>query len=277
MILALVATGSFCVFTFLGDKHWRQHHPGALPIRTDPIAVIALWIALPLLPLIFSMLLLSRHSEESKAAGAGVAAGLFTCGSLAAILAFLAQFFSFFPDPYALENLTAILVFVVCAVWIVISAFRIAAQAGWGVFFLAGAATLVCMIVGGHSLENTEYKLDKQYDQQQAQTLTGSAQTNHDAHRVIALLASCLIQYHATHPDAGFPASLNALPRDLELPAPQSPMPGRCPATHSPTALFKNLPVPVLAIFFWSLCLLRRVLRVLIPWPLTAGEESSAI
>jgi hypothetical protein len=218
MILALVATGSFYVFTFLGDKHWRQHHPESLPIRTDPIGVIALWIALPLLPLIFSMLLLSRHSEESKAAGSGVAAGLFTCGSLAAILAFLAQFFSFFPDPYALENLIAILVFVVCAVWIVISAFRIAAQAGWGVFFLAGAATLVCMIVGGHSLENIEYKLDKQYDQQQAQTLTGSAQTNHDAHRVLALLASCLIQYHATHPDAGFPASLNALPRGLQLP-----------------------------------------------------------
>ena len=218
MALALVATGFFCLFTFLGDKQWRQHHPGALPTRTGPIGVIALWIALPLLPLIFSMLLLSRRSEESKAAGAGVAAGLFACGSLAAILAIFAQFFSFFPEPYATENLIAILVFVVCAVWIVISAFRIAAQAGWGVFFLAGGATLVCMIVGSHFLKNAEYELGRQYDQQQAQTLTGSVQTNDDAHRLLGLLAGCLIQYHATHPNAGFPASLSALPHDLQLP-----------------------------------------------------------
>ena len=218
MLLALVAVSSFCLFTFLGDKQWHQHHPGAPATRTDPIGFTAFWIALPLLPLIFSMWLLSRRSEEAKATGAGVAAGLFVCGSLAAVVAFLAQFLSFFPDPYGLENLVAILVFAVSSVWIVISAFRIAARAGWGVFFLAGGATLVWVIVGGHFLENKEYELGRQYDQQQSQTLTSSVQTNEDAHRVLALLAVCLIQYRATHSDAGFPASLKTLPHDLQLP-----------------------------------------------------------
>jgi hypothetical protein len=43
----------------------------------------------------------ARRSEESKAGGAGVAAGHFACGIVFAIAAFLSPFLSFFPDPYA--------------------------------------------------------------------------------------------------------------------------------------------------------------------------------
>ena len=80
MAVALLATGAFQLFTFLGDRQWHNHHPGALPTRPEPLWMFVLWVALPLVPFIFSALLLSRGSEESKAAGAGIAAALFASG-----------------------------------------------------------------------------------------------------------------------------------------------------------------------------------------------------
>jgi Sec-independent protein secretion pathway component TatC len=56
-----------------------------------------LWIALPLVPFVLSGILLSIRSRESIAAGAGVAAGLFACGLLYAIAAFLSLFLRFSP------------------------------------------------------------------------------------------------------------------------------------------------------------------------------------
>ena len=152
MSAALLAAGVFCLLAVLGDEHWRQLHPGGFATLTDPLSLLILWIAVPLLPFIFSILFLSRRSEESKAAGAGVAAGLFTCGLLVAITVFLSQFLSFFPDPYTSEKVIAISLFVSCAGWVLVSAFRIAAKAGWGIFFLFAVATLVCIVVGSHLL-----------------------------------------------------------------------------------------------------------------------------
>lgn len=169
-------------------------------------------------PLFFPHCWLSRRSEESKATGAGIAAALFACGFFFAIVAFFAEFLAFSPDPYAIENFVAILVFVASSIWIIVSAFKIAAKASWGLFLLAGCATLVAVVLANHSLRKTEYALDRQYERQETETRITSAQTNYDAHRVLALLAACLIEYRTTHREAGFPSSLNALPPDLRLP-----------------------------------------------------------
>lgn len=219
MALALLAAGTFQLFTFLGSVQWHRQHPGAMSTRPEPPWMLMLWIALPLVPFIISALLLSRRSEESKAAGAGLVAALFTCGFFFALIAFVSEFVGFgAPDLYLCEILIAILVFFASSVWILVSAFRIAAKAGWGMFFLSAVPTLICMAAVGHFLSNTDIKLDRRYEQHKTQTESTSMQTNYDAHQILARLAACLINYRATHPGAGFPASLDALPHDLQLP-----------------------------------------------------------
>ncbi len=218
MALALLAAGTFCIFASLEDRQWRKDHPVTANGFSDPLWMVILWIALPLVPFILSAVLLSRRSEVSKAAGAGVAAAVFACGLIAAIALFLGSFLRFGPALYVGQELIANLVFFVCSVWIVASAFRIAAKAGWGMFFLSAAPTLICMAAVGHFLSGTDIKLDRRHEQHKAQTESTSLQANHDAHQILARLAACIIYYHATHPGAGFPGSLDALPQDLQLP-----------------------------------------------------------
>jgi hypothetical protein len=172
MGLALVAAGAFSLFTFIGDKEWHKHHPGAGASGfVDPLWMSILWIALPLVPFVLSGLLLSTRSEQSKAAGAGVATGLFASTFILAIAALLSLFFRFYPDPYFWQNMVAILTFIACSVWIIVAAFRIG-KVSWGVFFLSAGATLVCMIWANNALKNAEYKLDRQHEQRKAQQLS---------------------------------------------------------------------------------------------------------
>lgn len=133
MAVALLSAGAFQLFTFLGDAHWHKEHPGAISTRPEPPWMLMLWIALPLVPFIISALLLSRRSEESKAAGAGLVAALLTCGFFFALIAFAAEFVGFgAPDSYLWENLIAILAFLASSVWILVSAFRIAGEGRLG-------------------------------------------------------------------------------------------------------------------------------------------------
>jgi hypothetical protein len=81
--LSFLAAAGFLWFAYLGDKQWHEQNPGG---GADGL-VIPLWmstlrIALPLVPFILSALLLSTSSENSKAAGAGVAVALFSSGLL---------------------------------------------------------------------------------------------------------------------------------------------------------------------------------------------------
>src|SRR5215469_8293084 len=173
MALALLTAGAFQWFTFLGNGWWHKHNPEATPTRPEPLWMFVLWLTFPLVPFMISMLLLSRRSEETKAAGAGLAAALFTCGFAFAVAVFLAEFVGFpAPDPYVLENLVVTLVFIFCSAWIIVSAFRIAAKASWGVFFLSAAATLGYAAMANHLLQKTDLELSRRYDQKQVQTLT---------------------------------------------------------------------------------------------------------
>ena len=96
--------------------------------------------------------LLSRHSEEAIAAGAGVGVGLFLCSLLFSVAAALSLVVSFGPTPYAVPRGLLSLAFSACSIWIIVSGFRIASKAGWGIFWLALSATLIGMTVAYHSL-----------------------------------------------------------------------------------------------------------------------------
>jgi hypothetical protein len=144
MAPALLAAGAFYRFTIIPDKQWLENHPGSgVP---SPPWISVLWVALPLVLYVLSWLLLSARSEESIAAGAGVAAGLFTCGLVFAITV-LAGFllgFGLSPDPYAFQNTISILTFLACSLWIIVSGFRIG-KVDWGIFLLAASSTLICV------------------------------------------------------------------------------------------------------------------------------------
>lgn len=90
--------------------------------------------------------------QEAIAAGAGVGAALFLSSLLFSIAALLVFVLTFGPVPYARSLAVSNLMFSACTFWIIVSAFRIAYKAGWGLFFLALAATLVGITWVYHSL-----------------------------------------------------------------------------------------------------------------------------
>jgi hypothetical protein len=164
--LSFFAAVEFLWFGYLADKQWHAQHPGGgADSFVIPLWMSVLRIALPLLPFILSALLLSSRSEISKAAGAGLAFALFSSSLLFAIAALFSMFFmQFSPIAYGLQELIAILAFLACSVWIVVSALRIG-KGSWGIFFLMVVATAVCMIWGNHALDAMTYKLDRQHEQ----------------------------------------------------------------------------------------------------------------
>ena len=147
MGLALVAAGAYWLFTFIAEREMRTLNP--LQPNEFPAFpwVTILWVALPLVPFIVSVVLLSTRSQGGIAAGAGIGAALFLCSLLFSIAALLGFVLTFGPIPYAFPLAVSNLIFSACSVWITVSAFRIAYKAGWGMFFLTLAATLVGMTV----------------------------------------------------------------------------------------------------------------------------------
>ena len=178
MGLSLLAAAGFLCFAYLGDKQWHEQNPGSgAGDFVTPLWMWILRIALPLVPFFLSVLLLSTRSENSKAAGAGIAVALFSSGLLFAIAAlFSLIFMQFFAVPYILQELIASFTFLACSIWILVSAFRIG-KASWGIFLLTLAATLICLIWGNHALDAATYKLEHQQEQRKAQT-AGQAATN---------------------------------------------------------------------------------------------------
>lgn len=152
MGLALVAAGAYWLFTFIAEREMRTLNPLQPSEFPDSFWVTILWVALPLVPFIVSVVLLSTRSQGGIAAGAGIGAALFLCSLLFSIAALLGFVLTFGPIPYAFPLAVSNLIFSACSVWITVSAFRIAYKAGWGMFFLTLAATLVGMTVAYHLL-----------------------------------------------------------------------------------------------------------------------------
>lgn len=150
MGLALLAAAGYCFFEFLADTETHKLYtlqPSEFP---DSLWRTIQWIAVPLVPYLVSVLLLSCRSEEAKGAGAGVAVGLFLC--LLPFSIFVSVIWFPGPDPYALPRMISSSTFAACSVWVVVSAFMIARKAGGGVFFLALPATLVAIVYASHML-----------------------------------------------------------------------------------------------------------------------------
>lgn len=163
MAVAALAAAAFFLFNSLADRKWHQVHPGSGASGSpDPLWMVALWAALPLVPLVLSWLLLSARREDAITAGAGVALSLSVNCLLFALAAAVGFFFGFAPDSYGVPVAISIVIVLVCSAWTIVSAFRIGAKAGWGVFFLAAAVTLVSMAVAHHFLWNEDRDLDRQ-------------------------------------------------------------------------------------------------------------------
>lgn len=93
--------------------------------------------------------------------------------------------FFFGANYYWLATASSILVFLGCSLWIIVSACRIGAKAGWGVFFAAAGATLVCMGVAYHLLESEDFELERQRRQQKSAAIIEFLRPAEDArHRV---------------------------------------------------------------------------------------------
>ena len=152
MSLALAAAGAYWLFTFISDREMRTLNPRQPSEFPDAFWVTILWVALPLVPFMVSAALLSTRSQAGIAAGAGIGAALFLCSLLFSIAALLRFVLTFGPIPYALPLAVSNLIFSGCSVWITVSAFRIAYKAGWGMFFLTLASTLVGMTLAYHLL-----------------------------------------------------------------------------------------------------------------------------
>jgi hypothetical protein len=155
MGLALLTAGANSLFFVLSDKEVRKSHPLEASGLPDSVWATFLWVALPLTPFLISGLLLSRRSEEAKAAGAGVAVALFLWALLFSIVEMAGLVTGFGPIPYALPLAISGLVVLGCSTWIIVSAFRIAHKAGWGLFFLAAGVSLLGIgcayhLLGGH-------------------------------------------------------------------------------------------------------------------------------
>jgi hypothetical protein len=123
--LSFLAASVFFWSNYLGDKQWHYQHPGNYGAFVIPQWMTALRIALVLAPFILSAVLLSARSEHPKAAGAGIAFGLFSSGLIFGVAALLGSFVRLVPDPYVSQDLAAVLAFLACSVWILVSACRL--------------------------------------------------------------------------------------------------------------------------------------------------------
>jgi hypothetical protein len=210
--LALLAYAAFWMISFLEDKQWHVHHPGTGASGVpDPLWMVILWGALSLVPFILSQLLLTTRCEESVAAGAGVAAAL-CVSSLMFSLAMAAGFVFWGPEYYAIPTAITVLTLIGCSVWVIVSAFRIGAKAGWIVFFLAGGATLFCMTWAFLSLKSAEDELDRQNEQRKVQAALEVFEPLENVQHRLTLLASCLILNESIHPQSAYPSSLDPPP-----------------------------------------------------------------
>jgi hypothetical protein len=152
MGLALLASLAFFCFTFLSHRESLSTSPLEPSPFPDSLERTTLWVALPLVPFILSGSLVSFRREEAIAAGVGIAAALFLDSLLFSIGTLAGSMLTFGRIAYALPMKISIVAFSACSIWIIAAAFRIARKAGWGMFLLTLAATLVGMALAYRSL-----------------------------------------------------------------------------------------------------------------------------
>ncbi|HKN61263.1 MAG TPA: hypothetical protein VJW93_08805 [Candidatus Acidoferrales bacterium] len=224
-VLAFVAACAF-IFSFATAPATLHNRANSL-LPGTPGWLIALECSFFLLPFLTSLVLLFQTRRQGlMAAGSGIAFGFFGLFLLLSPFVFLTMFMlaglsanqtTGRVDPGISHAFMAFLALIPISAWIVWCAI-LNGKSQWTAFTIAACVTVVYLFVGWGQLRMNEYRVGQKQQRAAEAFSVASMKTNYDAHRTLALLSGCLIQYHAAHPKAGFPASLNALPHDLQLP-----------------------------------------------------------
>jgi hypothetical protein len=214
LTLALLSAGAFEFFEFLTNKSWHEHHPGpGAGDVPDPLWLSILWVALPLVPWLLSFFLLSTRGLASVVAGAGVAGGFFALMFVAGLAGCVGLAVVFGPTEYFLQREISLLAVVASSLWITVSAVWIGKE-HWTAFLLAAGATVIWAVCGFQFSQSAEYEWDRESQQRKAEASSHVFDAVVDAGHDITSLAGCLILNDSMHPRAGYPPSLDTLPKD---------------------------------------------------------------
>jgi len=224
-VLAFVAA---CAVLFSFETAPATLHDRARSLLPGtPHWLIALECSFLLLPFLTAFVLLFQTRRQTlMATGSGIAAGFFGLFLLVSPFAFLSMFMLLglsanqmtgASDPGLSHAFLALLSLIPISAWIVWCALM-HGKSQWLAFAIAACATVVYLAVGQQELRSIEYRVEQKQQRAAEAFNVASLKTNYDAHRALALLTGCLIEYRAAHPNAGFPATLSALPHDLQLP-----------------------------------------------------------
>src|SRR5580658_3775634 len=224
-ILAFIA--AYAMIFFFATAPATLHDRANSQIPGLPHSLLVLEASFFLLPFLTAFVLLFQTRRQAlMATGSGIAVGLFGLFLLVSPFAFLTMFMllglSANPmgggaDPGVSRAMLALLALIAISIWIVVCAF-FNGKSQWVAFFIAAIVTAGYLSVGFGKMRTSEYRVEQKQRRVAEATSVAALKTNYDAHRAVALLAGCLIEYHAAHPKRGFPEFLSALPPDLHLP-----------------------------------------------------------
>jgi hypothetical protein len=221
-VLAFIA--AYAMVFFFATAPATLHDRANSQIPGAPHSLLALEAAFFLFPFLAAFVLLFQTRRQAlMATGSGIAVGLFGLFLLVSPFAFLTMFMllglsgSHGADPGLSRAMLALLALIAISVWIVVCAF-FNGKSQTAAFVIAAFMTMVYLSAGWGRMRTAEYRVEQKQQRAAAVTTFAASKTSYDAHRAVALLAGCLIEYHAAHPKRGFPASLSALPPDLRLP-----------------------------------------------------------
>jgi hypothetical protein len=222
-VLAFIA--AYAMIFFFATAPATLHDRANSQIPGAPHSLLVLEASFLLLPFLTAFVLLfqTRH-QALMATGSGIAVGLFGLFLLVSPFAFLTMFMllglsgSHGADPGLSRAVLALLFLIPISIWIVVcGVFNGKRQ--WVAFVVGAFITMVYLSAGWGRMRTSEYRVEQKQRRAAEVTTFAASKTNYDAHRAAALLAGCLIEYHAAHPNRGFPASLSALPPGLHLPS----------------------------------------------------------
>jgi hypothetical protein len=221
-VLAFIA--AYSMIFFIATAPATLHDRANLQIPGAPKSLLVLEAAFLLFPFLTAFALLFQTSRRTlMATGSGIAVGLFGLFLLVSPFAFLTMFMllglsgSHGADPGLSRAMLALLALIAISIWIVVCAFY-NVRSQWAAFVVAAIITFVYLSAGVGRMRTAEYHVEQKQRRAAETTSIASLKTSYDAHRAVALLAGCLIEYHAAHPERGFPESLSGLPSDLHLP-----------------------------------------------------------
>ena len=222
-VLAFAA--AYAMIFFFATAPATLHDRANSQLPGAPHSLLVLEASFLLLPFLTAFVLLFQTSRQTlMATGSGIAMGFFGLLLLASPFAFLSLFMilglsgSHGADPGLSRAMLALFALIAISVWIVVCAV-FNGKSQWVAFVIAAFMTMVYLSAGWGRMRTSEYHVEQKQRRAAEATSVAALKTNYDAHRAVALLAGCLIEYHAGHPKRGFPASLNALPPDLHLPS----------------------------------------------------------